>query len=278
MQAGTLYLVPTPIGNLEDMTYRAVRTLQEVDLICAEDTRQTVKLLNHFEITTKMISLHEHNERTRSEQLLADLYDGKNLALVSDAGTPLVSDPGEWFVQKCIEEGITVIPLPGANAAVTTWIASGFEGGRFYFHGFLPRKKKEIEEVQQSLEAITVPMIFYESPHRMKQTLERLQVVWGDRQIVIGREVTKRYESFYRGTITELIDLDHEWRGELCFIVEGGTGNGQEEAWWQTYSVQEHIQYYEEQGDDHKKALKQCAKDRGLSRNEIYKAFHELQQ
>ncbi|WP_370543241.1 16S rRNA (cytidine(1402)-2'-O)-methyltransferase [Geomicrobium sp. JCM 19055] len=142
MQTGTLYLVPTPIGNLEDMTYRAVRTLQEVDLICAEDTRQTVKLLNHFEITTRMISLHEHNERARSEQLLADLYDGKNLALVSDAGTPLVSDPGEWFVQKCIEEGITVIPLPGANAAVTTWIASGFEGGRFYFHGFLPRKKK----------------------------------------------------------------------------------------------------------------------------------------
>ncbi|GAK13875.1 16S rRNA (cytidine(1402)-2'-O)-methyltransferase [Geomicrobium sp. JCM 19039] len=276
MHRGTLYLVPTPIGNLEDMTYRGVRVLSEVDLICAEDTRQTRKLLTHFDIPTQTISLHEHNEHARIRGLIEQLQAGKDVAIVSDAGTPLVSDPGAKLVAQCIEEGIVITPLPGANAALTAFIGSGLGGGAFYFHGFLPRKKKEIREQLEHLRHLKVPIIFYESPHRMNATLVTMAEVWGEREAVIGRELTKRYEEFARGKVKDL--GRDEWRGEICFVVAGADESEQAETtdWWEGLSIRLHVQAYEEQGMQKNAAMKQCALDRNIRKKEVYNDYHGL--
>nr|WP_245723235.1 16S rRNA (cytidine(1402)-2'-O)-methyltransferase [Natribacillus halophilus] len=282
MDKGTLYLVPTPIGNLEDMTYRAVRALVEADLILAEDTRQTRKLLAHYDIHTPMMSMHEHNEEKRVNALLAKLREGEQLALVSDAGTPLVSDPGERLVSACIHEGVRVTPLPGANAAVTALIASGFGGGPFYFHGFLPRKKKEREEALQRLGQFQVPLVFYESPYRLTVTLEELSETWANREAVVARELTKHYEQFHRGSLEELARAGHKngWKGECCLVVAGASDQElyerEKPSWWEGLSIQQHVAAYEARGQERKAALKQCALDRNMSKNEVYAIYHRL--
>ncbi|MBB6451512.1 16S rRNA (cytidine1402-2'-O)-methyltransferase [Geomicrobium halophilum] len=284
MENGILYLVPTPIGNLEDITHRAVRILKEVELILAEDTRQTRKLLSHFDIRTPTLSMHEHNENKRIEELLEKLQSGQNHALVSDAGTPLVSDPGERLVSACIREQVTVTPLPGANAAVTSLIASGFGGGPFYFHGFLPRKKKEVTETLKRLGDIQVPLIFYESPYRLTATLEQLRDSWENREAVVARELTKHYEQFYRGTLEELASIGREngWKGECCLIV-GGASDEEADAyrkvhWWEGLTVIGHVEAYEASGWGRKASLKQCAVDRKMSKNKVYAIYHGLDQ
>ncbi|QQK78121.1 16S rRNA (cytidine(1402)-2'-O)-methyltransferase [Salicibibacter cibarius] len=278
-----LYLVPTPIGNLEDMTYRATRILGEVDLILAEDTRQTRKLLSHYGIHTPMRSMHEHNEEKRTAELLATLHDGGQCALVSDAGTPLVSDPGERLVIACIHAGVPVVPLPGANAAVTALVASGFGGGPFHFHGFLPRKKKDQKETLDRLRRIQAPIIFYESPYRLTSTIEQLAETWANREAVVARELTKHYEEFHRGPLEELARIGREngWRGECCLIVAGASDEELEEdqtsLWWKGMSVIQHVNAYEAMGWDRKAALKQCAADRKMSKNDVYAIYHGLE-
>lgn len=222
-ERGVLYLVPTPIGNLEDMTFRAIRILKEVDYIAAEDTRQTKKLCNHFEIDTPITSYHEHNKHTKSEQLLSDLDGEKNIALVSDAGMPCISDPGYELVVAAVKKGYTVVPLPGPNAALTALIASGLPTGQFYFYGFLNRNKKQRKEQLQELQYIKESMIFYEAPHRLKETLKSIEEILGNRSIVLCRELTKRYEEFLRGSVLEAIEWTNatDIRGEFCLILEG---------------------------------------------------------
>ncbi|WP_227002569.1 16S rRNA (cytidine(1402)-2'-O)-methyltransferase [Salicibibacter kimchii] len=283
MDQGILYLIPTPIGNLEDITYRAVRMLGEVDLILAEDTRQTRKLLSHYGIHTPMKSMHEHNEEKRTAELLANLQDGEQWALVSDAGTPLVSDPGERLVNACIDAGVAVIPLPGANAAVTALIASGFGGGPFHFHGFLPRKKKDREEMLEDLGRVQAPVVFYESPYRLTATIEQLAETWANREAVVARELTKHYEEFHRGRLDELAQIGREngWRGECCVIVAGASDQELEEnrahAWWEGMPVINHVKAYEDRGWGRKAALKQCAVDRKMSKNDVYAIYHGLE-
>lgn len=280
---GTLYLVPTPIGNLEDMTFRAIRTLNEVDLIASEDTRNTQKLLNHFEIKTSQISFHEHNSQERIGQLIERLENGSDIAQVSDAGMPSISDPGHDLVVACIESGITVVPLPGANAALTALIASGLSPQPFYFYGFLPRKKKDqikaLEELNQRPETV----ILYESPHRLKEVLKNMGTVLGDtRKIVLCRELTKRYEEFIRGTLSEVLEWAQtsEIRGEFCLIVEGNSEGSlfpEEDTSWNTLTIQEHVQLMmEEHNLRSKEAIKEVAKVRELKKQEVYAAYHEI--
>ncbi|WP_313467105.1 16S rRNA (cytidine(1402)-2'-O)-methyltransferase, partial [Carnobacterium sp.] len=221
---GMLYLVPTPIGNLEDMTIRGIRILKEVDLIASEDTRNTQKLLNHFEIKTPQISFHEHNTQERIVQLLEKIHEGVTIAQVSDAGMPSISDPGHELVVACIEAGIPVVPLPGANAGLTALIASGIAPQPFYFYGFLPRKKKEQLQELKELNQRPETLILYESPHRLKEVLKNMVTVFGaERRIVCCRELTKRYEEFIRGTVAETLEwaATSEVRGEFCLIIEG---------------------------------------------------------
>ncbi|WP_407391566.1 16S rRNA (cytidine(1402)-2'-O)-methyltransferase [Carnobacterium jeotgali] len=282
-EGGSLYLIPTPIGNLEDMTFRGVRLLQEVDLIASEDTRTTQKLLNHYEIKTPQISFHEHNTQERISQLIEKLETGMTIAQVSDAGMPSISDPGHELVVACIQAGIPVIPLPGANAGLTALIASGISPQPFYFFGFLPRKKKDqliaLEELNHRPETI----ILYESPHRLKEVLKNMSTVFGmERRIVCCRELTKRYEEFIRGTIEEAIDwsMTNEIRGEFCLIVEGnslGSLLADEDTSWEILSLKEHVDLMI---NDHKftskDAIKEVAKVRGLKKQEVYAAFHEF--
>lgn len=272
-----LYLVPTPIGNLEDMTYRAVRILREADVIAAEDTRNTKKLCNHFEIPTPLISYHEHNRQQSGESILERIRSGNVVALVSDAGMPAISDPGYELVQACIEEGIPVVALPGANAALTALIASGIAPQPFYFYGFLNRsrkeKKKELEELKKKDGAI----IFYESPHRLKETLGLLYEYLGDRQIVLARELTKRFEEYIRGTIAEVINWasNQEIRGEFVVIVEGTHYVEEEAVWWKNIGLKEHVdQYIESEGMKPNDAIKQTAKERNIPKREVYQAYH----
>lgn len=272
-----LYLVPTPIGNLEDMTYRAVRILREADVIAAEDTRNTKKLCNHFEIPTPLISYHEHNRQQSGESILERIRSGNVVALVSDAGMPAISDPGYELVQACIEEGIPVVALPGANAALTALIASGIAPQPFYFYGFLNRsrkeKKKELEELKKKDGAI----IFYESPHRLKETLGLLYEYLGDRQIVLARELTKRFEEYIRGTIAEVINWasNQEIRGEFVVIVEGTNYVEEEAVWWKNIGLKEHVdQYIESEGMKPNDAIKQTAKERNIPKREVYQAYH----
>ena len=282
-EGGSLYLIPTPIGNLEDMTFRGVRLLQEVDLIASEDTRTTQKLLNHYEIKTPQISFHEHNTQERISQLIKKLETGMMIAQVSDAGMPSISDPGHELVVACIQAGIPVIPLPGANAGLTALIASGISPQPFYFFGFLPRKKKDqliaLEELNHRPETI----ILYESPHRLKEVLKNMSTVFGmERRIVCCRELTKRYEEFIRGTIEEAIDwsMTNEIRGEFCLIIEGnslGTLLADEDTSWEVLSLKEHVDLMINDNEfTSKDAIKEVAKLRGLKKQEVYAAFHEF--
>ncbi|WP_150275654.1 16S rRNA (cytidine(1402)-2'-O)-methyltransferase [Paenibacillus tepidiphilus] len=273
---GSLYLVATPIGNLEDMTYRAVRTLQESDIIAAEDTRQTRKLLSHFEITpSELYSYHEHNKAASGPELIRLILEGKNLALVSDAGLPAISDPGADLVQLAISQGIPVVPVPGANAALSALIASGLPTTSFTFAGFLPRERKDIRNVLSGLRQVQGSLLFYESPHRVEKTLVHLQEAFGNRRIVLARELTKRYEEFVRGTLEECSAWlqEHPPLGEYVIVVEGESkaeAELAESAWWRELTVSEHVSHYEQEGLNRKEAMKKAALDRGVPKREIY--------
>lgn len=276
---GILYLIPTPIGNLEDMTFRAVRILKEVDRIAAEDTRNTKKLLTHFEIHTPLISYHEHNKESSGKELVAKLIAGENIALVSDAGTPCISDPGYELVGAAIDAGISVIPLPGANAAITALIASGIETQPFLFYGFLSRGKKEKKLELENLQKQNTTIIFYEAPHRLKETLKVIREILGNRRIVLSRELTKKFEEFLRGTLDEAIHWAEniEIRGEFCLIVEGSNEPFQDEVeqWWSTFDLRDHVQYYIDRKNlSSKEAIKQTAIDRSLPKRDVYQAYH----
>ncbi|MBO1004738.1 16S rRNA (cytidine(1402)-2'-O)-methyltransferase [Pseudogracilibacillus auburnensis] len=281
MQTGILYLVPTPIGNLEDMTFRAIRIMKEVDVIAAEDTRNTKKLCHYFEIDTPLISYHEHNRQASGEQIVRRLESGENVALVSDAGMPCISDPGYELVAEVIALDVTVVPLPGANAALTALIASGIKPQPFYFYGFLPRGKKEkraeLEELKRQIGAI----ILYEAPHRLKDSLKWMIEILGNRQIVLCRELTKKFEEFLRGSLQDAVEWteSNEIRGEFCLIVEGAKEdideNEQADAWWTALDVKAHVKHYmNEKGLSSKEAIKQVAMDRNVGRREIYQAYH----
>ncbi|MDF2926272.1 MAG: rsmI [Paenibacillaceae bacterium] len=279
---GVLYLVGTPIGNLEDMTYRAVRILQEADIIAAEDTRQTRKLLTHYGITGRLVSYHEHNKLHSGPELVRLIGEGQTIALVSDAGLPAVSDPGEDLVRLAIAAEIPVIPVPGANAALSALICSGLGTAGFRFAGFLPRDKKGLKEALSLLSREPATLLFYESPHRIKKTLEAMLSCWGNRRVVLSRELTKRYEEFGRGTLEEALAHleEHPPLGEYCLVVEGAPdissdliyeeGHAVSGHWWQGKSLQEHVAHYEAQGCDRKEAMKKTAQDRSVSKRDVY--------
>ncbi|MEF2721520.1 MAG: 16S rRNA (cytidine(1402)-2'-O)-methyltransferase [Limosilactobacillus fermentum] len=276
-ETGRLYLVPTPIGNLDDMTFRAIKVLKEVDLICAEDTRHTRQLLNHFEIITKAISFHEHNTEQRLPELVARLKQGENLAQCSDAGMPSISDPGKELVAACVKEGIPVVPLPGANAALTALIASGLSPQPFYFYGFLERKHQQQVTELTALRNRGETMIFYEAPHRLAKTLTTMAEVFGEeRQAVLARELTKRYEEFERGSLAELVAWAKEGvRGEFVVMV-AGNDHPQEDEQRPSGTPLEQIQSAVDGGQSPNAAIKQVAKRLGLNRQDLYKQYHQL--
>ena len=280
METGTLYLCATPIGNLEDITYRVVRVLGEVDLIAAEDTRNSIKLLNHFEIKTPMTSYHEYNKIEKGRQLVEKMLAGTNVALITDAGTPGISDPGEELVKMAWEAGITVTPLPGAAACITALIASGLPTRRFAFEAFLPAEKKERQAVLAEMREETRTMVVYEAPHRLVRTLAELLEVLGDRQITVCRELTKKHETFFRTTLSEALGFyeANEPRGECVLVIAGRSREeirAEEIAAFEGVSVQEHLQRYLDQGLDRKAAMKAVAADRGVSKREVYQALLE---
>lgn len=273
--SGKLYLCATPIGNLEDITYRVVRTLKEVDLIAAEDTRNSIKLLNHFEIKTPMTSYHEYNKIDKGHYLVGQLLEGKNIALITDAGTPGISDPGEELVAMCYESGIEVTSLPGAAACITALTLSGLSTRRFAFEAFLPADKKEKKKVLQELVNETRTLILYEAPHRLVRTLEELYQVLGDRRITVCRELTKKHETAFRTTLSQALEwyTQNEPKGECVLVVEGKDRKKleqEEQKKWEGMSLEEHMEYYVQQGIDRKEAMKQVAKDRGISKRDVY--------
>ena len=274
--SGTLYLCATPIGNLEDMTFRVIRTLKEVDLIAAEDTRNSIKLLNHFEIQTPMTSYHEFNKFEKGRKLVEKLLEGQNIALITDAGTPGISDPGEELVQMCYEAGITVTSLPGAAACVTALTLSGLSTRRFVFEAFLPTDKKEREAVLQEMETETRTIVMYEAPHRLVKTLKLLaERLGGERRITVCRELTKRHETAFRSTIAEASAYYevNDPKGECVLVIEGRSREEmrmEEQARWEEMSVEDHMEHYLSQGINKKDAMKMVAKDRGVPKREIY--------
>lgn len=274
-----LYLVPTPIGNLEDMSFRALRILKEADVIAAEDTRNTKKLCNYFDIPTPIISYHEHNKENSGKHLLERLRNGQIIALVSDAGLPTISDPGYELVRDAIAEQFKVIPLPGANAALTALIASGLAPQPFYFYGFLQRGAKQKKQELEQLKKIEATWIVYESPHRLKETLKVMLDHLGDRNIVLCRELTKKFEEFIRGSISEALTwaMESEVRGEFCLIIEGAPSIVEDEGalWWSSYDLVTHVNYYIETNHlQSKEAIKQVAKDRNIQKRDVYQAYH----
>lgn len=277
----TLYLIATPIGNLEDITMRALRLLKEVDVIAAEDTRNTKHLCNYFAIETKLVSYHEHNQESGGHKILSFLENGQSVALVSDAGMPCISDPGEDIVHKALEEGYRVVPVPGANAALSALIVSGISPQPFLFYGFLPRKKKERVTELEKLARRQETLLFYEAPHRLKECLKGFNTVFGgDRRIVLGREITKKFEEFLRGTLAEALEWaeTNEMRGEFCLVVEGSSEEEQPEQqeWWQGLEIAEHVEQVMAQDDMRSKdAIKQVATDRKLPKREVYDAYHK---
>ncbi len=278
--AGTLYLCATPIGNLEDMTFRVIRTLKEVDIIAAEDTRNSIKLLNHFEIKTPMTSYHEYNKIDKGHKLVEMLLDGKNIALITDAGTPGISDPGEELVKMCYEAGVSVTSLPGAAACITALTLSGLSTRRFAFEAFLPSDKKERKEVLAELVNETRTMIIYEAPHRLLKTLTELRETLGNRKITICRELTKKHETAFATTLDEACAYyeENEPKGECVMVLEGKSRQELKEeaiASWEEMSVEDHMAHYESQGVDRKEAMKKVAKDRGVSKRDIYKMLLE---
>lgn len=273
--AGTLYLCATPIGNLEDITFRVLRTLKEVDIIAAEDTRNSIKLLNHFEIQTPMTSYHEFNKIEKAYQLVAKLKEGKNIALITDAGTPGISDPGEDIVRICYEEGIEVTSLPGAAACITALTMSGRATRRFAFEAFLPKDKKERAAVLEELRDETRTIIIYEAPHHLIKTVKELLEVLGDRELTVCRELTKKHEEKIQTTFSALLSYyeEREPRGEYVLVICGKSRAEivkEQQASWEEMSIEEHMAHYENQGIDHKEAMKLVAKDRGVSKRDIY--------
>ena len=279
--AGTLYLCATPIGNLEDMTYRAVRILKEVDLIAAEDTRNSIKLLNYFEIKTKMTSYHEYNKVDKAVYLVNKLREGLDIAVITDAGTPGISDPGEELVRQCYEAGVEVTSLPGAAACITALTMSGQKTRRFCFEAFLPKDKKEKSRVLESLKEETRTIIIYEAPHRLLKTLKELStVLGGERAITVCKELTKRYENSMVTTLDGACEYYevNEPRGEFVLVIAGKSRDAikqEEQDKWKAMSEMEHVQMYMDQGMDKKEAMKAAAKDRGVSKRDIYNKLLE---
>lgn len=276
--AGILYLCATPIGNLEDMTYRCVRILKEVDLIAAEDTRNSLKLLNHFEINTPMTSYHEFNKIEKAKKLIEQLLAGKDIAVITDAGTPGISDPGEELVAMCYEEGIEVRTIPGAAACITAITSSGQSCRRFSFEAFLPKDKKERNRVLQEMTEETRTMVVYESPHHLKATLSELQDVLGNREITLCRELTKKYEEKQKTTLQEAIAYyqEHDPKGEYVLVIAGKSKAlvmEEQKSRWENISIEEHMEMYLQQNLSKKDAMKAVAKDRGVSKRDIYQAL-----
>lgn len=269
---GILYIIATPIGNLEDITLRAIRILNEVDLIAAEDTRHTLKLLNHFQISKPLVSYHRHNEETKTQVLIQKLSEGQNIALVSDAGTPGICDPGEEIIKACIEHEISVIPIPGACAMINALIASGIDTKEFIFIGFLPLHKKLRKEKLSEIEKANKTIIMYEAPHKLNSTLKDLQGILGDRKVVLARELTKIHEQFIRGTIDELIRQSENLKGEMILIIEKQDIQIENKNFAEL-SLEEHYKLYEKQGLEKKEIIKKIAKDRNVNKNEIYQYF-----
>ena len=265
--AGTLYLCATPIGNLEDMTFRCVRILKEVDLIAAEDTRNSIRLLNHFEIKTPMTSYHEYNKIEKGRKLVEKLREGTDIALITDAGTPGISDPGEELVRMCREEGIPVTAVPGAAACVTALTISGLPTRRFAFEAFLPTEKKERQQILEELKQETRTIVLYEAPHRLIKTLRLLLETLGDRQVRVCRELTKKHETVYEDTLSGALA---EYRLEL---EDYRRALEEEKMQWEEMTLEEHMEKYLSEGMDRKEAMKQVAKDRGIGKREVYRAL-----
>lgn len=276
---GAIILVPTPIGNLEDITYRALNTLKTATVIAAEDTRNTRKLLNYFEITTPLTSYHEYTKKEKIEKLINEAERGAKIAVVSDAGMPAISDPGTDIVEAALERNIKVIVLPGANAALSALVGSGLSTEEFYFYGFLPRKKKEMVEVLERLRSIPATLLFYESPFRVKQTVNVLHETLGNREIALARELTKRFEEYIRGTMEEVLAWTetNELKGEFVIVVEGVSEDetDTEGDWWTGLDMKEHVEHYmDKEGLSSKEAIKQTAVDRGIPKREVYQNYH----
>lgn len=277
--SGTLYLCATPIGNLGDVSARCIEILKEVDLVAAEDTRRTVQLLNHFEISKPLTSYHEHNKREKGEYIVKLLKEGKNVAQVSDAGTPAISDPGEDLVRLCIENDITITSIPGPVAGINALILSGLSTARYAFEGFLSVNKRHRTEHLSSLKNDTHTLIFYEAPHKLKNTLSDMEKVFGgERKIAIARELTKLHEEILRMTLKEANEYyaQNNPRGEYVLVLEGATEKEPEEApWWEDMTIEDHVEKYIADGKTSKEAIKQAATDRGLSKRDVYNEYHQ---
>lgn len=268
-----LYIVATPIGNLDELTPRAIEVLRQVDVIAAEDTRNTRKLLSHFDIHTKLIAHHQHNESESAQGLLRLLEEGNQVALVSDAGYPLISDPGQCVTQLVIEAGYAVVPISGANAMLNALVASGLPTHSFLFYGFLkPKQTMQIQELQK-LKEYPQTLLFYEAPHRIQKTLQNMQAVFGDRKICLARELTKHYEEFIRGSISEVLEIIESCKGEMVIVVEGA--KAEEEVISNPKELCEKIEEYIKAGFSSKEAIKKVAKESGCSKNELYRRYHE---
>lgn len=271
--AGKLYMVATPIGNLDDITIRAIKVLNDVDIIAAEDTRHTLKLLNHLNIKKNLISYYKETEKIKSPILIEKLLEGKNIALVSDAGTPGISDPGEEIVKNAIENNIEIIPIPGASAFVNALICSGLSTREFTFVGFLPTNNKEKKDKLEELKNENRTLIFYEAPHKIKNTLENILEIFGNRKIVLARELTKIHEEFIRNNISNILDNIDEIKGEFVILVEGTEKINEEKNFLNSLSLEEHYKYYLNKNLDKKEIIKKIAKDRGKNKNKIYQYF-----
>ena len=272
---GKLYIVATPIGNLEDITFRAINVLKSVDFIAAEDTRHTLKLLNHFEIQKKLVSYYKEIEKNKSDVLIKELLNGKNIAIVSDAGTPGISDPGEEIIKKAIENNIEIIPIPGACAFINALISSGLSTKEFCFIGFLSANKKEREDKLEEIKYLNKTILFYEAPHKLKTTLESIFKILGNRNIVLAKEITKIHETFIRGKVEDILKSIEEPKGEFVIVIEGSeiTQKEIEKNNLNEMSLEEHYEYYKNKGLDKKEIIKAIAKDRNLPKNDIYQEF-----
>ncbi|MDD7795721.1 16S rRNA (cytidine(1402)-2'-O)-methyltransferase [Clostridium sp. 'White wine YQ'] len=271
-----LYIVPTPIGNLKDITLRALETLELVDTIAAEDTRQTIKLLNHYNIKKNLISYHQHNEMGKSDEIIKRISMGENIALVSDAGSPGISDPGSVIIRKCIEEGVEFEVLPGATAIITALVASGLDTTKFSFRGFLPRETKDRRELVEEIKEYRDTLIFYEAPHRLLETLKFLRESFGNREISACKELTKLHETFVRGKLEDVIEYfsSNNIKGEFVLVLSGKSDQElveEAKAKWENLTIEEHIIKFIDEGLDKKEAIKKVAKERGLSKSEVYK-------
>ena len=268
----TLYIVPTPIGNLEDITIRALNILKEVDVIFAEDTRTTKQLLNHFDINNRLISSHLYNENQNEEKEIDYLKEGKNIAVVSDRGTPVISDPGYILVKNAIEHGYNVVCLPGPTAVIPALVMSGLSGGPFTFYGFLNSKESKRKKELESLKSTPYPIAFYEAPHRLMKTLNNIYEIFSDRNVAIVREISKRYEEVIRGTVENLLKTVENLKGEIVIIVEGN----HEKQTFDNLSIKDHVDLYIEDGLTPNEAIKKVAKERGVPKSEIYNEYHNL--